>query len=286
VPGKLVETTVLGNSKTSDNLNDNQVLTDTGIYTLSKGVTTPVIGGKYKLYANGTTITKVTQKENTLENYAVSNFINGVIYYTDDNNVMQHMNLPEASTYYYHGQTVDYSAAVAAIQPYSSIVLSKNSDGTGYDFGIIVDPNFGVPQVYRRSNTQLVDKINNAKYDYIYKDGYSYIYSIFDEDVVYFVSDLWNKHSYIYVYNSTINGVISNILPSTANATSIVVKSQTYQLSPYFDRNKFSNLNNLISNNNPNLNYPSSNFSFIGNINDGQTRTIVLDITGKVIDIY
>jgi hypothetical protein len=288
VPGKLVETTILGNSKTSDNLNDNQVLTDTGTYTLSKGVTTPVVGGKYKLYANGTSITKVTQKENTIENYAVSNVINGVIYYTDDNNVMKNMTLPEASIYYYHGQAVNYSAAVSAIQPYSSVILSKNSDDTGYDFAVIVDPNFGVPQIYRGSNMQVVNEINNTKYDYMYKNGYGYInkYSIADEDVAYFVSDLWNKHSYIYLYSTKIYGEINNIMPSVANATSIVVKGQTYQISQYFDRNRLSDFNNLISSNNPNLNYPVSYAPFNGNISIGDTRTIVLDITGKVIDIY
>lgn len=286
VPGKLVETTVLGNSKTSDNLNDNQVLTDTGTYTLSKGVTTPVIGGKYKLYANGSTITKVTLQENTLVNYAVSNVINGTIYYTDDNNVMQSMALPEASTYYYHGQTIDYNAAVAAIQPYSSIILSKNSDGTGYDFGIIVDPNYGVPQIYRSSNTDLVNKIYNGKYDYVYKNGYANVYSIYDEDVVYFASDLWNKHSFIYVCSTKVNGTITSILPSAANATSIVVKGQTYQLSPYFDRNRLTGFNNLIGVNNSTYNYPTNYAQNYGAINLGDTRTIVLDINGKVIDIY
>lgn len=286
VPGKLVETTVLGSSKTSDNLNANQVLTDTGTYTLSKGVTTPVIGGKYKLYANGSTITKVTQKENTLLNYAVSNVINGTIYYTDDNNVMQSMALPEASTYYYHGQTIDYNAAVAAIQPYSSIILSKNSDGTDYDFGIIVDPNFGIPQIYRYFNKQLIDEISNTQYDYVYKNGYSNVNSIFDEDVVYFVSDIWNKHRYIYVYNTKVNGLVNNIIPSAANATSIVVKGQTYQISPYFDRNRFNGFNYLIGIYNPNPNYQIGNATFNININVGDTRTIVLDINGKVIDIY
>lgn len=285
VPGKLVETTVLGNSKTSDNLNANQVLTDTGTYTLSKGVTTPVIGGKYKLYANGATITKVTQKENTLENYAVSNVINGVIYYTDSNNEMQHITLPEASTYYYHGKTIDYNAAVSSIQPYSSIVLSKNSDGAGYDFGIIVDPNFGVPQIYRSSNTDLVNKINNGTYDYVYRNGYSSIYSICDEDVVYFVSDLWNKHSYIYVYDTKLTETITSMLPSAANATSIVVKGQTYQLSQYFDRNRLSGLNNLIVLNNPD-DYPSNSIQNYGVINLGDSVTIVFDINGNIIDIY
>jgi hypothetical protein len=286
VPGKLVETTILGNSKTSDNLNDSQVLTDTGTYTLSKGVTTPVVGGKYKLYANGTTITKVTQKENTLENYAVSNVINGVIYYTDDNNVMKNMTLPEASTYYYHGQPIDYNAAVSAIQPYSSIILSKNSDGTGYDFAVIVDPDFGVPQIYRGTNAQLLNAINNTKYDYVYNNGYSTIYSLFDEDVVYFVSDIWNKHRYIYVYRTKVSGTISSITPSIANATGIVLKGQTYQLSPYFDKNRLNGFNYLIGVYNPNLNYPLSNSPYYGSYNVGDTRTLVLDVNGKVIDIF
>lgn len=308
VTGKLTEAVILGNSKTIDTLSDNQVLTDKGTLTLNTAVRMPVIGGKYKLYIDGTNITKVSLKENTQENYAITDVAGACITFTNDNNIIQTMILPNASSYYYRGTKLDYDAAAAAIQKYSSVILSKNSDGISYDYGIIVDPCFGTPQVYKTGNTELINKINDMKYDFIYKNNYSYANSsnvyLNNVDVVYFVSDLWNRNTFIYVNESSVAGEITALTPNKFNANSITIKvpsvnqvkvvggqtvggvtagdttttsyqytTTTYQLSQFFNK---TSINNYNSTNNYNNN----------NINVGETRTLILGLDGKVVDIY
>jgi hypothetical protein len=296
------------------------VLTDNGTLTVDAGVKVPDVGAKYKLYVDGTNITKIGVKINKLENYAVTNVVGSSIIYTNDNNAVKSMILPKvSSTYYYKGIKLEYDAADAAIQKYSSIILSRNSDGTGYEYGIIVDPYFGVPQIYKTFNIGLIDKINNTKYDFIYKNDHHYnkLKSAYlnNYDVVYFVSDIWNRNTFIYVNKETETGEVTALTPNKFNANSITIKAssvnqvrvvggetvnevtvgdttttttkeaattktttyqyttETYEFSQFLNK---TSINNYNGNNNYNSN----------NINIGDTRTLVLGIDGKVIDIY
>lgn len=281
VTGELVETLILGNSKTSDSLGDNQILTDKGTYTLKREITAPEIGGKYKLYIDGTTITKITPKENSLVNFAVSDVKESIITYTDEKGSSQTMELPKASAYYYHGKNINYDAAVKTIQPYSSIILAKDSNGDN-DYVVIVDPEFSKkPLIYKYDYKEIANLISSTKYDYIYRvrenDGRKFTPSdemtYYDNDVVYLVSDLWGRNSFVYIYNNVVYGEITAISPNRFNPSSISiladgVDSKTYTFSDYFDRNRL-NINksdNLL------------------NIND--TRIFVLGINGEILDIY
>lgn len=281
VTGKLVETLILGNSKTSDELGENQVLTDTGIYTVKRGVAAPEIGGKYKLYIDGTAITKISPKENTLVNYAVSEVSDSTITYIDENGSSQTMSLPNASAYYYHGGNIDYSAAVKAIQPYSSIILAKDSNNDN-DYCVIVDPVFSnEPLIYKYDNKEIAKLMSGANYDYIYRirdnDGRKYLpsdeISYYDNDVVYLVSDLWQRNSFIYVYNNIVYGEIKSISPNRFNPSSITLEedgmeTKNYTFSNYFNRNI--------------LNVDKSN----NLLNIGNTRVFILGINGEILDIY
>ncbi|WP_291550276.1 S-layer homology domain-containing protein [Clostridium sp. HMP27] len=281
VTGKLVETLILGNSKTSDELGENQVLTDTGIYTVKRGVAAPEIGGKYKLYIDGTVITKISPKENTLVNYAVSEVSDSTITYIDENGSSQTMSLPNASAYYYHGGNIDYSAAVKAIQPYSSIILAKDSNNDN-DYCVIVDPVFSnEPLIYKYDNKEIAKLMSGANYDYIYRirdnDGRKYLpsdeISYYDNDVVYLVSDLWQRNSFIYVYNNIVYGEIKSISPNRFNPSSITLEedgmeTKNYTFSNYFNRNI--------------LNVDKSN----NLLNIGNTRVFILGINGEILDIY
>lgn len=281
VTGKLVETLILGNSKTSDELGENQILTDTGSYTLKRGVATPEIGGKYKLYIDGTVITKVSPKENTLVNYAVSEVSDSTITYTDENGSSETMTLPNASSYYYHGANIDYNAAVKAIQSYSSIIVAKNSNGVN-DYVVIVDPVFSnEPLIFKHDNKEIAKLISSTNYDYIYRirdnDGRKYLpsdeISYYDNDVVYLVSDLWKRNSFIYVYNNIVYGEIKSISPNRFNPSSITLEedgmeTKSYTFSNYFNRNR--------------LNIDKSN----NLLNIGNTRVFILGINGEILDIY
>lgn len=270
VTGSLGEYLVLGNSKTNDNLNDNQILTDKGTLTLSNGLTVPTIGGKYKLYVNGTTITKVSVKENTLENYAVKSVSGSTITYTDDSGDKT-MTLPEASAYYYHGEFLNYDAAVSAIKPYFSLIFAKNSNSKGYDYAVIIDPYFSKPLLYKNDKDEIDTKVKDNKLTYISQIGYwdtNYSGGFSDEEVVYFVSDLWNKNSFVYLINKQIIGSITAVAPNAYSPTSITINGTTYQFSQYFNKNK------LNAQDNGNV------------INIGNLKTIVLGIDGKILDIY
>jgi len=279
--GKLSQGIIVGNSKTSDNLADNQVFVNQGTnaavtYNTLKDIGELSIGVEYSFYADGNTITKINEKLNSVENYAVSSIEGSTVSYTDDNKAIQTITLPQASAYYYHGLKIDYSTALSEIQPYSSIVLVKSSEGTGYSYGVIADPSFSNPSVYKPSNTDLISKLNNTSYAFIRKDGMNMLSAsnLTVEDVVYFISDLWNKNTYVYVNDTTVVGRVTALLPNKVTPNTIQVNGTNYALSPYFDKSKL-------------FNYNANNYtSVVDNIAVGNYVILVLGIDGKVVDIY
>lgn len=301
VTGTLEEAIIYGNSKTSDvstatadqgnPLSDNEILTSIGTLTLDSGVTTPEVGGKYELYVDKTTtpvtVTKVTTEENTLEDYAVkSESTDGIISYTDASNKIETMTLPQASAYYYHGAYIDYDTAVKSIQSYSSIILAKNSNGSGYEYGIIVDPNFGEPYVYSYDNVDLLNKLKDTKYDYMYREsdttnasslsvGNITAADLSTNEVLYFVSDIWGDNTFVYVYDKTIYGTISSFSPDKLNPKGLTIGSATTPtlFSSYFDKTELTNYDGNISN-------------FLTNTSVGDFRAFILGVDGKIVGIY
>ena len=279
ITGSLVERIILGNSKTTDvslngqSLTDDEVLTDKGIYTIQSGAGSLELGVKYKLYLDGTVITKVSEKENVIENYAVSNVSAETISYSDDNGMAKTMTLPTTNAYYYHGVYTNYQDAIKYVQPYSSIILTKNIDNSGFDYGVIVDPNFGEPQVYRFDNAKLLDQIKNTKYTFIYRDANIQESNLNTYDVVYFVSDIWKKNTFIYVNNKTVIGTITAFVPNILNPTGVTINGKDYTFSPYFIKTRLNNYDGSIG-----------NFKTNTNIND--FKTLILGVDGKIVDIY
>lgn len=306
VTGKLVETLVLGNSKTSDNLAENQILTDTGAYTLKRGVTAPEIGGKYKLYIDGSVITKVTPKENSVVNFAVKDVSDSTITYTDENGYSETMSLPKASAYYYHGANIDYDAAVKAIQPYSSIILAKDSNGDN-DYVAIIDPTYSKPLVYSYEAEKIKDLMSNTKYAYINKNGdkIDSDSNLENGDVVYFVSDLWGRNNFIYVNNNVVYGTVKSIAPSKFSPTSIVLTREiesgsSSNTTKTTVEKEGSSTTTTTSTSNSSVSKVSETYTFSGYFNrtrliDDEFRdvlnidddiNIVLGIDGKIVDIY
>lgn len=279
ITGKLVETTIIGNSKTSDSLADNQVymagigLADKIKYTVNSDAGELELGVKYKLYLNGTTITKVCLKENDVENYAVTSISGSRIAYKDDNNLTQTMILPRASLYYYHGVTVDYDVVSKAVKAYSSIVLTKKSDNSGYDYGVIIDPNFAEPEVYKADNTKLINQLKTTKYAFIYRNANIQESQLNAYDVVYFVSDIWNKNTFIYVNDKVVIGTITAFIPDMLNPTGLTINKVNYNFSKYFNKSRLNNYDGSIDN-------------FLTNVNVNDFKTLVLGVDGSIVDIY
>ncbi|MGH4139560.1 S-layer homology domain-containing protein [Clostridium sp.] len=279
ITGSLKEVTVVGNSKTSDDLLDNEVylagqgLTSLTKYTVNSNAGDVELGVKYKLYIDGANITKVSVKENSTENYAVTGITSSLIAYTDDKDLAQTMTLPKASLYYYHGVYVDYEVAVKAIRAYSSIILTKKSDNSGYDYGIIVDANFGAPQVYKNDNAKLLDQLKNTKYSYIYRGANIQESQLNAYDVVYFVSDIWNKNTFVYVNDKVVIGTIKAFTPDMLNPTGLTINGINYTFSKYFNKARLNNYDGAIG-------------SFLTNVNVDDFKTLLLGIDGKIVDIY
>lgn len=278
VTGKLVEAVILGNSKTSDNLSDNQIITDKGTYTLGSDVSAPELGAKYKLYVDGTSVTKVSVKENDTKGYAVTKVKGSTISYTDDNKVIQTMTLPKASSYYYHGKYVNYDTAINDVQVYSSIILAKSNDSSSYDYGIIIEPYFGNPQIYKLGNTKLINQLSKSNYNYIYKNtnyksGNVSLSDLTVNDVVYFVSDIWSKNTYVYVNDTIASGRVTLFTPNKINPTSVTINNVKYEFSDYFVRTKLNNYDGTFDN-------------FISNTNVGDFKSLILGIDGKIVDMY
>ncbi|MBU3190632.1 S-layer homology domain-containing protein [Clostridium bowmanii] len=279
ITGSLKEVTVVGNSKTSDDLLDNQVylagqgLTSLTKYTVNSNAGEIELGVKYKLYIDGSTITKVSVKENSTENYAVTSVTSSLIAYKDDNDVAHTMSLPKASLYYYHGAYVDYEVAVKAVRAYSSIILTNKSDKSGYDYGIIVDANFGKPQVYKNDNAALLDQLRNTKYSYIYRGANIQESQLNAYDVVYFVSDIWNKNTFIYVNDKVVIGTITEFTGDMLNPTGLTINNTNYTFGKYFNRARLNNYDGDIGN-------------FLTNVNVKDFKTLILGVDGKIVDIY
>ncbi|MCB2312051.1 S-layer homology domain-containing protein [Clostridium tagluense] len=278
--GSIAEYIILGNSKTSDknsttldSLADNEILTNKGILTCKAGVAPLEIGGKYQLYINNNVITEIDKKENSVENYSVTSVAGSIIAYNDDNNIAKTMTLPKANLYYYHGISVDYEVAAKAVRAYSSIVLTKKSDNLGYDYVVIVDANFGKPQVYKADNAKLLDQIKNTRYSYIYRGANIQESQLNAYDVVYFVSDIWNKNTFIYVNDKVVLGTITAFTPDIINPTGLTINSVNYTFSKYFNKVRLNNYDGSIGN-------------FITNVNVKDFKTLVLGVDGKIVDIY
>lgn len=256
---------ILGNSKTSDNLADNEILTDKGTLTLKSGVANLEIGATYQLYVDTDVITAIYKKENSTENYVVTEKTGINMKWQNDKEEINSMELPKATVYYYHGKKVNYNASVAAITAFSSIILYKGSSDSEYEYAVIIDPYFSAPKIYSKDDTKFWSEILNSKFSYVYKNEMYTMnpsIGISDKDVVYFVSDIWNKNTYIYANNKTVYGHIESFSPSKVNANSVTINKETYELSQYFDKTK---LNSYYT---------------------GSTINLIIGMDGKVVDIY
>ncbi|MBU3158314.1 S-layer homology domain-containing protein [Clostridium frigoris] len=238
--GKLSEYIILGTSATDDDLSDNEILTDKGTLTCLSGITSPEVGAKYKLYVDDTVVTKVDEKENTTVNYAVTEKTGTDMKWENDKDVTSSMNLPKATVYYHNGEKVNYNIAVNDINLYSSIMLSKNSANTGYEYAVIIDPVFSIPKVYRSGDSTFLKEMEDSEYSFVYSNEMytQNINSVNYNDVVYFVSDIWNKNRYIYSSDDSAFGDITSFGPNKINASSITINGKAYGFSKYFDKTK------------------------------------------------
>lgn len=87
--------------------------------------------------------------------------------------------------------------------------------------------------------------MEDSEYSFVYSNEMytENINSINYNDVVYFVSDVWNKNRYIYSSDDTEFGDITAFGPNKINASSISINGKAYGFSKYFIK---PNLINII----------------------------------------
>lgn len=216
-----VECMILGNSKTSDNLSDKQILTDRGVF-YNATSTDFELGNTYSLVLDSDSIVQVDEVLETISKFTVSRVVDSTISYMEGD-IPKSMILPRVP-YYYHGIKQEYNAAKNALQTNSAVVLVQNENKSGYKYGVIYDPVYGAPKI----NNGLFSNYNN-NYDY--------------QDVIYEVTDIWGQHPLTIGIDNRITGNVTAVYPNKDFPKTIQVGGKNYELSQYFDFKKTSYFN-------------------------------------------
>jgi hypothetical protein len=216
-----IETIVLGNDKTSDKLDTNQILTNKGLFYYPEKLKFD-LGSKYKLLVEGDTVIKVIEVLNATNSYSVDRIIDSTIsYYSETGN--KSMALPKISSYYYHGVKQEYSTLKNIIKTNSVLILAPNRSKTGYEYGIIIDAVYGNPSINDIFSQDRIPKFINKQ-------------------VTYEVTDYLGNNSRTLVIYNNITGEITDFTPDKASALNIQLGNKVYEISKYFDLNKLLDL--------------------------------------------
>lgn len=241
--GFFTECIILGDSKTVDYLSENQILTDMGILYNLSGVENLELGNKYRVVIGGNSILAVEGKLKSLEKISVSAAIGTYIVSGEKNGETINMELPRNITYYYKGQKQSYDNIKNVLSSRSSIILAYNNDKTGYEYGVIFDPVYSKPEVWRSGSTisMNIGSINLNEAEVILKDSKIIDRSdIHHGDVIYEISDIWGGNKYILVVDKKVEGVIKAITPNVLSPQYIQINNQIYEIDKSMDISKIS----------------------------------------------
>jgi hypothetical protein len=214
--GPFVECIILGNSETSDNLSDNQILTDKGVFYNVSGVDFE-LGNTYSLVLDGDSIVQVEAALEKVSSIIVSRVMDSIITYNNDIGTNS-ISLPRIP-YYFHGVKQDYNTIKNALETNSALVFAVNENNNGYKYGILYDPIYGSPRI----NDDL-EGFYNINYDY--------------KDVIYNVTDVWGQNPITVAVDNKITGLVTGVFPNRTYPTTIQVAGKSYDLSQYYNFSK------------------------------------------------
>lgn len=240
VVGTNIDCIILGNSKTSSNLADNQILTDNGIFYLTDNNLNLALGSKYTLYIGNDRILSASKAINVIKNVVVNNVKSTGITYIEGGKELQ-MTLPDKVSYYYQGVKQSYSNLINVLKVDSTLIFAYNTDGVGYEYAAIIDPVYSKPVIANnvKAGDKNIGSIDLTNWGSVVKNGeYINPYSIVNGDVVYQISDIQNTNSYILALDTKVTGVITGITPNRINPTTIQIDNKDYDLSNDFDISK------------------------------------------------
>lgn len=249
---------VIENSIINTSADDRQVITDKGIFFLKEGITIPEAGKQYYLKVKDNDIQYAALSDYQYKEYSLSSFKSGTVTTNEGKKVK----LPAGIDYYYQGNLNDYALISQNIHKNSSVIIAY--DGKEDVYGVLFDPLQSKPEV---TTTGMAGKPLGTKYEGLLIDrGGKYILGsqIEVDDVVYKVTDIWNKNPYVIVYDNSVSGKITGIYPSIVSPNLIEIDGISYELDDNFNKNKFRST---------------------GKVQVGETAKLVLGPDGKAVDM-
>ncbi len=237
--GSYTQMIVLENSSTKTELNTNEVITEKGIYYLADGVGALESGNQYIVSINSNTITAVAKCDYEYTNISVKSVSGASLQYIESER-KRTITLPENTAYYKNGQKVSYSQAKEALSVNASVVLCKKPGEYSYEYAVVYEPVYNKPYLvnslsfnqYNAEGLSLTNKQITKNGSIIDADGLEL------NDVIYEVSDIWNKNSYILVISKEISGEITEILPNKLSPKAIKIGNEQYELDSYMNSAK------------------------------------------------
>lgn len=266
--GLYAECIILANSLTSNKLADNQVLTNKGIYYIKDRGLKLELGNTYRLDIDNDTIKAAYGMQRTLEYISVDSTVGTKVSYKGDNNEVLYKTLPDKTEYYYQGVKQNYDNLKNIIQTRSSIVFALNKNKSGYDYAVIFDPVYSKPEVARnfQPSAKQLGSISIPMNPVVIREGVlSDVLHIREKDVVYKISDIWNKYTHILVINNRVGGRITEILPDKVNPKTLKVDGKEYGFGSDIDLNRLS--------------------VRLGALNEKDNIVLLLGYDGKIVDL-
>jgi hypothetical protein len=252
--GPEVEMIISANEKTNSTLGNRQVITNLGIYNMTDFSVPLEVGGKYKVVLDGAYIVRVIDKLGDVDYFAVENAVGNLLRIrtksTDDRTVTLEFSMPNGIPYYYNGALILYESIRGILKTNSTIALAKNNRGSGYEYGVIMDPVMSKPEVNTLSSVVRGSVLGDLVFDNytrIIRNGDIVAPSaLVFEDVVYAITDYKNTSKYMEVYGNTVIGNLGAIYPNRLNPQKILVNGVLYELDSYVNLEIFTQETNAI----------------------------------------
>lgn len=247
--GLLDEYVILADSQISDNIKDNEVLTDKGILTSEDEQANFELGNKYYFKVEDNKIKVVYGTLNKTEYKVVSDIVGDKVFELE-NMEKKDILLPQSAIYYYQGKKADYETIKDKLSINSSIVFGWNDDSTQVEYVVIFDPVYSKPGVVGRAGVSIPNDSS-----VIIKNGFrTFSASVRLFDVVYRVTDIRKINEYVLVVSNYAYGNIISVTPTVLSPKSIIVNVTsstsgstgkiTYQINKDFDVSKLANAEN------------------------------------------
>lgn len=219
---------ILENSLVNKNADERKITTDAGVYYLDPSLDIPEAGKQYIARFKDEQIASLAQASLNYKEISVKYAASGKILTNDGTTEY----LPSNVTWYYHAVQSSLDVITESLKTNSSVVIGTKDDGTGY--GALFDPVYSEPRVITPGMTSsMLENLYGGKT--IDRDGkYISPSQIESEDVVYEVTDIWNKNVYVVIYTDSVSGEITAILPNKISPKSIEIDGVSYPLSDDF----------------------------------------------------